>query len=125
MTKVYIWYPTETRSGNRTSKNIGHASMHLGNEYDPDKEDYYVSWWPDGAIGLRSPVTKAAPRTLTYDIISEGSEPHVIYTLDSVSNSDLAMNARWKEIKYKKGAHYKLYDKNCAAIVAQVLKAGD
>lgn len=102
--------------------------MHIGADYDPQREDYYVSWWPDGDFTWRSPRTKAqksSRRRLSDDCGIEGGDPHVTYEMDSGVASNLAMNEAWQQILYgKKEPSYHVYSKNCSVIVARVLKAG-
>ncbi len=34
------------------------------------------------------------------------------------------MKETWDDMRHKQGAHWKLFDKNCATAVARILKAG-
>ncbi|HVJ53273.1 MAG TPA: hypothetical protein VM689_12470 [Aliidongia sp.] len=133
MTRVYIWYPTirDDAGGKLENLNIGHAAMHLGNDYDPKNSEFYVSWWPGGGFSFTSPqivAEKAQPRhrrRFESDCIAEGAPPHVVYTLECEPYQNIAMNEAWKQIMYGKSKpSYHVYRKNCSSVVARVLKAG-
>ena len=118
-TTVYIWYPDADQ------KNIGHASMHIGDHSDDYDTQNYVSWWPVGRATVTSPTNSGFAATRARDVKEENCLPHVSYMFWPKSELDITkMKVKWAAIRNKPGAHYKLYGKNCATMVARVLRAG-
>jgi len=114
---VYIWYPQNL--------NVGHSSMHIGASKDPKDTNRYVSWWPEingKPTTIVTPNNSSNIKTLNEDKNSEDAAPHVEFELYGLDVGKMV--ATWTLIKNKQNSHYKLYNKNCADIVARVLKAG-
>jgi hypothetical protein len=120
-TTVYIWYPH--MQGNED--NVGHVSMHIGDHAERNNNQFYVSWWPggDGTIGPMNLLHLGFGSTMEHDEADEGAPPHVTYTLH-LPLDEKKMISEWDEIRQKVLAHYHIYEKNCATVVARVLRAG-
>lgn len=116
--RVYVWYPH--------GDDIGHASMHIGPDWQSGDTVNYVSWWPDHTNDTLDllPGRKSGGecRSMAQDAKSEGGKPHVSFQLYDLDVG--AMAKEWALIKGKNQAHYRLMRKNCATIVARVLRAG-
>jgi hypothetical protein len=124
MSVVFAWSPDD--------ENWGHASLFLGT-FNPGITDmrYYVSWWPGkGRVTNGANALSALPgwkhkkslNTLNQDIACEGRKPDLFVNLNELDVN--AMKDAWEAIASKPHAHWRLLHKNCATIVARVLRAG-
>ena len=100
------------------------AGMAAGGDYNYDalNNDNYVSWYstPKGFFltGLR-----AKSQTYCEDaLFNQRREPNKMVAITELDRD--AMREAWAQIRDKVGANWKLFDKNCATVVARVLKAG-
>lgn len=111
---VFIWY---TGGGN-----LGHAAMYIG---PIAYESTYVSWWPqfeDDKFLFRKYPARASDG-YERDCSREDCSPDVIYGLKSLDEA--AMLHAWREICFSKASpSFQSLSKNCAHIVARVIKAG-
>ncbi len=133
MNKVYLWYPHPTglwssdSSGRihlqRPGINVGHASLDISLNEGLGKAEY-VSWWPMDALeGMIW--SRAGVQNFKADCESEGppGNPRLPdRTVDFGGLDEDKMRAKWHEI-FAKTNYQMLYD-NCAATIADILRAG-
>ncbi len=113
MNKIYAWSPS-------FAGNIGHAALDISFGQGAGRADY-VSWWPAESINLKS--FRSLPgdaRTFPSDCHHEGGLPGAAVEVRCLDED--RMRARWGEIQRR--GNYSLYFHNCAATVADVLRAG-
>ena len=145
---VFIWYPKGRDLGHASMYigDLSNAALLQDGLMHPNREERlehyrsmntqslrskpqnlnYVSWWP--SIGVTFPRC-AAPSKLALDlrkdVQQEQREPDVIYRLFGLSYEQMVVCWAGIQRKYiQQQASYVLTSKNCATIVARVLKAG-
>jgi len=117
----------------------GHASLLIDDvwigRYD-DSVTSYVSWWPGAPKELsrhekieskiaNMKVSKGSPKNhFCSDMIGEKYLPDNIVRLPATESQQNNMKAKWADIRRKPDASYRALYKNCATIVARVLRAG-
>lgn len=118
MISVYVWLARKTEDG----KNVGHASMKVGNTY--------MSWWPDETAGLTGDFYPIRNKSFRSDCDAEGCTPdHTIY-LDGLNEKTIL--DWWAGFGLvENGAllagplpRYNLTGQNCSSVVATGLKKG-
>jgi hypothetical protein len=132
LTYVIYWKP-------RSIGTNGHAAMIIdSSRIDPNdaattlmlNNNNYVSWVGTGD-GLISHTGQAnnmyADRTAGWKghKLNPNLNEYMPNRWVALNNLDIAaMDQKWSHIKNKPGSHWNLIDKNCATVVARVLKAG-
>jgi hypothetical protein len=124
LTVVVYW---KKRTGIDSLQN-GHAALIIDTalmEYG--KNDFYVSWLSTGA----SMVNRASAGTFMSDCGDWGGSAvgdgglHIPNRWVALKGMNIgAMKEAWDQMRGKERAHWKLFDKNCATMVARILKAG-
>jgi hypothetical protein len=124
-TVVIYWHP---RNAPDALAN-GHAALIIDTKLFNGSEDYYVSWAGagDGKTIFRH---SGSANTFMEDTANWGGNPiNATQNLPSrwvaLQGLHMAnMKDEWDRIRQKQQGHWKLFDKNCATVVARVLKAG-
>jgi hypothetical protein len=106
----------------------GHAALILDtSHFNVTRQDDYVSWL-SGGPGTTS---RAGQHSYVDDAEQWGGIPagngqyHVPSRWVAVQGLDIpAMREAWDAARGKERAHWKLFDKNCATMVARIIKAG-
>jgi hypothetical protein len=124
--KLYVWWPHNDRNATILPHiDVGHASLDISFNQGLGRAEY-VSWWPAPGSSGYNPVGSAlAQPAFMDDCVSEGtySAPELPYRSILFGGLDEdKMRARWQTIK--RTGHYQMYYNNCAATVADVLRAG-
>jgi len=130
--KVYVWYPHPTglwssdSSGRvsleRPGLNVGHASLDISLNEGLGKAEY-VSWWPVG--GKAMIWAHGGYENFLADCESEGTTANPRLpdrTVDFGGLDEDKMRAKWHEIKAT--SNYQMLYQNCAATIADILRAG-
>ena len=133
MNKVYAWYPRPTglwsvdRTGQthleRPGLNVGHASLDISLNQGLGKAEY-VSWWPSDGKPIIWSHGGFRPFFMD-DCEAEGSKADPRFpdrTLDFGGLDEDKMRAKWHEIIAT--TNYQMLYQNCAATVADILRAG-
>jgi hypothetical protein len=123
MSFVVLWANNVVTTGHAWP---GHAAMNIGplkvrRRTEPEE---YVSWWPLTTETKTESARGTNHEHVIDDVCSEGYLPDYVFRLADDDGRNLRMRAVWNEIRRKRGAHYRLYAKNCSTIVARVLRAG-
>ena len=126
MNKLYLWWPHRDKNAVFVPHlDVGHASLDISLNQGLGRAEY-VSWWPaDGSTSYSPFGSGLARRGFMDDCVSEGtpSAPLLPYrTVDFGGLDEDKMRARWRVIK--RTGSYQMYYSNCAATVADVLRAG-
>src|SRR6185437_14730126 len=109
----------------------GHAALILDtSDFGVTKEQDYVSWLSNPQIG-RVTTFRAAQNCYMADAgqwggirVGDGTY-HVPSRWVAIQGLNIPdMRAAWDAARGKERAHWKLFDKNCATMVARILKAG-
>ncbi len=119
---------------NWTHPRMGHAALCINLEHfrntpmsvdlgglnvGMDGLNHYVSWFSQGGNLLQG---KGVAQTFVDDFAHFGRAPDRSVEIPNLDTE--AMFAEWYEMRNKDGAHWKMFDKNCATVVVRVLKAG-
>jgi hypothetical protein len=114
----------------------GHAALIIdSSRFFWNSVHWYVSWIGTGGVSKLGLVADVqGPSSFLSDAGVFGGEPHQMYEGARryfprrwVALRDLdidAMKEEWNLAKGKEHAHWKLLNKNCATMVARILKAG-
>ena len=110
----------------------GHAALVLDtSHFLVTSEADYVSWLGSGAGGNGVTSFSAAPHSYVADAGQWGGQAvpggdfHVPTRWVAIEGLNIdEMRGAWNEARTKERAHWKLFDKNCATMVARILKAG-
>ena len=126
MNKLYVWWPHRDRNaGFFPHIDVGHASLDISLNQGVGRAEY-VSWWPaPGSTGYNPAGSGLSRRAFMDDCVSEGTQsaPQLPYRTVVFGGLDEdKMRARWQAIK--RTGNYQMYFNNCAATVADVLRAG-
>lgn len=126
---VIYWHP---RSGPDAAAN-GHASLIIDTRrFQISQTDFYVSWV---GVSNNNPFKGSGQACTYYNDMQEWSSRsayantavpmHAPTRWVALSGLDIgAMEMEWNTIRTKAHAHWKIFNKNCATVVARVLKAG-
>ncbi len=125
-TVVIYWHQ---RTGNDHLQN-GHSALIINtNGFDQDivkdNTNRYVSWM--GIAGLNPFKFRGVARDFRADMqFWSGSKGQLLPTRwVALSGLDIPkMTLEWSRMIAKEGAHWKVFDKNCATVVHRVLAAG-
>lgn len=131
-TFVIYWKPR----GGVEALQPGHAALVIDSgrfrRYMPG---WYVSWIGTGRSRMLGTIIKM-DRPITWDSDSQAYGDSPSYRVGNVQHYNPtrwvaldgldidAMKTAWDEMRNKEGAHWKVFDKNCATAVARILKAG-
>lgn len=139
LTYVIYWRPRGGPNGHAAML-IDSSKINTSGPYEfansLDDPDNYVSWL--GGTGTKNPLVFAGTSNTLRDDMQAGWGGHRLGATAgpfagenvptrwvALRSLDIgAMSAEWAAIRAKDGAHWKLIDKNCASVVARVLKAG-
>lgn len=126
MAQVLVWLPSKGAGG----INVGHAALLT----DKARRPAYVSWWPNGAAGLKeSTTTGHYANNFAADVEAEGGQPTII---DLPSLNDQAIADWWERVRdngfatpyslevLPKSDNYDLYSNNCSTIVFRAMLIG-
>ena len=125
LTIVIYW---KKRTGIDSLQN-GHAALVIDSaQLSPTNAEYYVSWLSSGA----KMVNRAEKGTYADDASNWGGNPGALDDGMHLPSRWVAlrgmhigrMKEAWDAVRTKERAHWKMVDKNCATVVARVLKAG-
>jgi hypothetical protein len=137
LTYVLYWRqrkgPDALQNGHAALIIDSHEFLHGGTTGGPDftGTDWYVSWLGGGAGGTAFK-QRGVANTFFNDSqewgghpLKPGSQYRVPTKWVAVQNLNRQlMKQEWDQIRNKLNAHWKLFDKNCATVVARILKAG-
>jgi hypothetical protein len=129
--KVYLWWPRASGAWivdpsayklERPGLNVGHASLDISLNEGLGKAEY-VSWWPVGGVPLIW--AHGGFQSFRGDCESEGTTANPRLpdrTVDFGGVDEDKMRAKWHQILAT--SNYQLIYQNCAASVADILRAG-
>lgn len=139
LTYVIYWRPRGGLNGH-SAMIIDSSKINTSDGYaftlSLDDQDNYVSW--SGGAATTNPLVFAGTASTFRDDMQAGWGGHALgdnagmFAGERVPTRWVAlrgldigaMQAEWAAIRNKPGGHWKLVDKNCASVVARVLKAG-
>ncbi len=121
-----------------TALQSGHASLILdssqflpGWPLSAGSKEWYASWMNTGTgrnIFKKDGIGNSFLQDMDQwggERLKEGSDFRAPKKWVAVRNLDMAaMKEEWDNISGKQNAHWKILDKNCASVVARILKAG-